>query len=123
MYNKINMEKYSKIILAVIMLGIVIWVWSSNWSKPETVVTTNQKSVDSLKTIITSYEQKQKVYDSTITNLSIEIVNLKKQIAQDDKSLIELKKKINEKTNNISKFTVLDISNFVSDRYRDSIGR
>tara|TARA_B110000503_G_scaffold143550_2_gene245733 strand:- start:927 stop:1277 length:351 start_codon:yes stop_codon:yes gene_type:complete len=115
------MEKYSKIILAVIMLGIVIWVWSSNWSKPETVVTTNQKSVDSLKTIITSYEQKQKVYDSTITNLSIEIVNLKKQIAQDDKSLIELKKKINEKTNNISKFTVLDISNFVSDRYRDSI--
>lgn len=121
MYNKINMEKYSKIILAVIMLGIVIWVWSSNWSKPETVVTTNQKSVDSLKTIITSYEQKQKVYDSTITNLSIEIVNLKKQIAQDDKSLIELKKKINEKTNNISKFTVLDISNFVSDRYRDSI--
>ena len=103
------------------MLGIVIWVWSSNWSKPETVVTTNQKSVDSLKTIITSYEQKQKVYDSTITNLSIEIVNLKKQIAQDDKSLIELKKKINEKTNNISKFTVLDISNFVSDRYRDSI--
>jgi len=116
------MKEYSKIMLGVIILVGAIWIWRLNQSiLPESTVVTNQKSVDSLKIVIGSYEHKQKTYDSTITNLSIKIVNLKKQIAQDDKSLIELKKKINEKTNSIGKFTTVDIADFLSDRYRDSI--
>ena len=58
---------------------------------PETVVVENQKAVDSLKTIIASYEQKQKAYDSTVSTLNTKIANLKNQIAQDDKSITELK--------------------------------
>lgn len=118
------MEKYSKVIGTIIILIILIWFYLPKFNtSSETTIIENQKSVDSLKNVIASYEQKQKTYDSTIIDLKIKIIELKKQIAQDDKSLIELKKKINEKTNNVGKFTVLDISNFLSDRYRDSIGR
>jgi len=116
------MKEYIKIILVVIVLVGIVWIWRLNWFlSPEPVVVTNQKIVDSLEIVINSYEYKQKTDDSTITNLNIEIVNLKKQIAQDDKKLAELKKKIDEKTNNVSNFTISDITNFVSDRYRDSI--
>jgi hypothetical protein len=130
------MKKYAKIIWTVITLVVLVWVWpfdwphlpKFNWPKsspppPETIVVTNQKEVDSLKTIIAGYEHKQKVYDSTITNLNTKIANLKDQIAQDDKTLTELKKKTNEKTNNVGKFTTFDVTNFLSNRYRDSIGR
>jgi hypothetical protein len=116
------MKEYIKIILVVIVLVGVGWIWRLNWFiSPEPIVVTNQKIVDSLEVIIKGYEYKQKAYDSVLTNLNIRIVDLKEQIAQDDKLLIELKKKNNEKTNSISKFTTVDISNFVSDRYRDSI--
>ena len=103
------MKKYAKIIWTVITLVVLVWVWPFDWphlpkfnwpkseTPPETIVVTNQKEVDSLKTIIAGYEHKQKVYDSTITNLNTKIANLKDQIAQDDKSLTELKKKNNEK--------------------------
>ena len=124
------MSKYTKITWAVITLVVLIWVWPFDWPKfnwpkfkspSETVVVENQKAVDSLKIVIAGYEQKQKVYDSTITNLNTKIGDLKYQIAQDDKKLIELKKKTNEKINNVSQFTTFDITNFLSDRYRDSI--
>ena len=129
------MKKYSKIAWTVITLVVVVWVWPFDWphlpkfnwpkseTPPETIVVTNQKVVDSLKTVIANYEHKQKVYDSTITNLNTKIADLKVQIAQDDKTLTELKKKTNEKTNNVSKFTTFDVTNFLSNRYRDSIGR
>ena len=129
------MKKYSKIAWTVITLVVVIWVWpfdwphlpKFNWPKseipPETVVVENTKAVDSLKTVIAGYERKQKSYDSTISSLNTKITNLREQIAQDDKSLTELKKKTNEKTNNVGKFTTFDVSNFLSNRYRDSIGR
>jgi hypothetical protein len=116
------MKEYIKIILVVIVLVGAIWIWRLNWFvSPEPTVVTNQKIVDSLEAIIKGYEYKQKAYDSTLTNLNIRIVDLKEQIAQDDKLIIELKKKNNEKANSISKFTTVDIANFVSDRYRDSI--
>jgi hypothetical protein len=116
------MKEYIKVILVVIVLVGAIWIWRLNWFvSPEPIVVTNQKIVDSLEVIIKGYEYKQKAYDSTLTNLNIKIVDLKEQIAQDDKLIIELKKKNNEKANSISKFTTVDISNFVSDRYRDSI--
>ena len=116
------MKEYNKVILVVIVLVGVGWIWRFNQSiSPEPTVVTNQKIVDSLEVIIKGYEYKQKVYDSTLTNLNIRIVDLKEQIAQDDKLLIELKKKNNEKTNSVSNFTISDITNFVSDRYRDSI--
>ena len=129
------MKKYSKIAWTVITLVVVVWVWPFDWphlpkfnwpkseTPPETIVVTNQKVVDSLKTVIANYEHKQKTYDSTITNLNTKIANLKDQIAQDDKTLTELKKKNNEKTNNVGKFTTFDVTNFLSNRYRDSIGR
>ncbi len=129
------MKKYSKIAWTVITLVVVVWVWPFDWphlpkfnwpkseTPPETIVVTNQKVVDSLKTVIANYEHKQKTYDSTITNLNTKIADLKVQIAQDDKTLTELKKKNNEKTNNVGKFTTFDVTNFLSNRYRDSIGR
>jgi len=129
------MKKYAKIAWTVVTIVVLIWVWPFDWphlpkfnwpkseTPPETIVVTNQKAVDSLKTIIASYELKQKVYDSTVTSLNSRIANLKDQINQDDKSLTELKKKTNEKTNNVGKFTTFDVSNFLSNRYRDSIGR
>ena len=129
------MKKYAKIIWTVITLVVLVWVWPFDWphlpkfnwpkseTPPETIVVTNQKVVDSLKTVIANYEHKQKVYDSTITNLNTKIADLKVQIAQDDKTLTELKKKNNEKTNNVGKFTTFDVTNFLSNRYRDSIGR
>ena len=129
------MKKYTKIAWIAITLVVVIWVWPFDWphlpkfnwpkseTPPETVVVENQKAVDSLKTIIASYEQKQKTYDSTVSTLNTKIANLKNQIAQDDKSITELKNKTNEKANNVGKFTTFDVSNFLSNRYRDSIGR
>jgi hypothetical protein len=129
------MKKYAKIAWTVVTIVVLIWVWPFDWphlpkfnwpkseTPPETIVVTNQKAVDSLKTIIAGYELKQKAYDSTVTSLNSRIANLKDQITQDDKSLTELKKKTNEKTNNVGKFTTFDVSNFLSNRYRDSIGR
>jgi uncharacterized coiled-coil protein SlyX len=129
------MSKYAKATWVAITLIVMIWVWPFDWphlpkfnwtkSEPpfETIVVTNQKIVDSLKTVIIEHEYKQKMYDSTITNLNTKVTNLKIQIEQDNKSLTELKKKNNEKTNNVGKFTTGDISNFLSNRYRDSIGR
>ena len=129
------MKKYAKIVWAIITLVVVIWVWPFNWPKipnihwpkseepPTQIVVTNQQAVDSLKRIIVGYEQLQKEHDRKIDSLNGRLTILKEQIAIDETKIAELKKQTNEKVNNIGKFTTFDISNFLSNRYRDSIGR
>jgi predicted nuclease with TOPRIM domain len=66
-------------------------------------------------------EKMQAYYDTEITRLSDSISVLNGMIESNETQLQYLKSKRNEKTNNISKFSTVDISKFVSDFYKDSI--
>lgn len=118
---------YKTLILVVVLLvvGLVTWQVGCN-SKPQVpkeLKSTDayNKTVDSLKTLIADQVAVQQSYDMQISQLNDSIVVLNKVIKKNELSLTKIKARKNEKVAAISKYSSLDITKFLSDRYKDSI--
>jgi TolA-binding protein len=118
---------YKNLIAIVILLvvGLVFWQIGCN-SKPQVPKEpkTNaayNKTVDSLKSLIADQVAVQQSYDMQISQLNDSIMILNEVIRKNELSLTKIKARKNEKVAAISKYSSLDITKFLSDRYKDSI--
>jgi TolA-binding protein len=118
---------YKTLILVVVLLvvGLVTWQIGCN-SKPQVPkepksTAAYNKTVDSLKSLIADQVAVQQSYDMQISQLNDSIVVLNEVIRKNELSLTKIKTRRNEKVTAVSKFSSLDITKFLSERYKDSI--
>jgi hypothetical protein len=118
---------YKNLIAIVILLvvGLVFWQIGCNSKphvpkEPKTDAAYN-KAVDSLKSLIADQVAVQQSYDMQISQLNDSIVVLNTIIEKNKLTINQIKARKNEKVAAISKYSSLDITKFLSDRYKDSI--
>lgn len=117
---------YKTLILVVVLLvvGLITWQIGCN-SKPKVekpkTDTVYLKAVDSLKTLIANQEAIRQNYDVQITQLNDSIVVLNTIIEKNKLTINQIKARKNEKTIAVSKYSSIDITKFLSNRYKDSI--
>jgi len=117
---------YKTLIVIVVLLiaGLVFWQVGCNKpqvpKEPKTDAAYN-KTVDSLKSLIADQVAVQQSYDMQISQLNDSIVVLNEVIRKNELSLTKIKTRRNEKVTAVSKFSSLDITKFLSERYKDSI--
>lgn len=112
-------------VVILLVIGLVFWQVGCN-SKPEVQkepksTAIYNKTVDSLKTLIANQETVRQNYDVQVSQLNDSIVVLNEVIRKNELSLTKIKTRRNEKVTAVSKFSSLDITKFLSERYKDSI--
>lgn len=73
------------------------------------------------KNALENNKQLQAKMDSTVLALTDSIVILNGMIDTRNNQIQTLKNKRNEKTNNIAKFSTIDLTKFISNFYKDSV--
>ena len=114
--------KKQLLILGALVISISVIGWVYYQKKKNTIIynDTTSAQVDYKNAI----EQNQKIQaekDSTINALTDSIIVLNAMVSTKNTQIQNLKNKRNEKTNNISKFSTIDLSKFLSDFYKDSV--
>lgn len=111
-------------IVVLLVVGLVFWQVGCN-SKPKVespkTDAVYNKTVDSLKSLIADQVAVQQHYDMQISQLNDSIVVLNNIITKNQLTINQIKAKRNEKVTAVSKFSSLDITKFLSERYKDSI--
>ena len=114
--------KKQLLILGALVISISVIGWVYYQKKKNTIIynDTTSAQVDYKNAI----EQNQKIQaekDSTINALTDSIIVLNAMVSTKNTQIQNLKNKRNEKTNNIAKFSTIDLSKFLSDFYKDSV--
>lgn len=113
-------------VAVLLVVGLVTWQIGCNskpkvqQKEPKTDAVYN-KTVDSLKSLIADQVAVQQSYDMQISQLNDSIVVLNTIIEKNQLTINQIKARKNEKVAAVSKFSSLDITKFLSDRYKDSI--
>ncbi len=114
------------IVIVLLVVGLVTWQIGCNskpkvhQEEPKTDAVYN-KTVDSLKNLIADQVAVQQSYDMQISQLNDSIVVLNTIIEKNQLTINQIKARKNEKVAAVSKYSSLDITKFLSDRYKDSI--
>lgn len=111
-------------LIGLLVIGVLLWYIGCNNPEPPQQPKTDavyNKTVDSLKNLIADQVAVQQHYDMQIKELNDSIYVLNAVIAQNNLTINQIKAKRNEKVTAVSKFSSLDITKFLSDRYKDSI--
>ena len=119
---------YKTLILVAVLLvvGLVTWQIGCNskpkvqQKEPKTDAVYN-KTVDSLKNLIADQVAVQQSYDMQISQLNDSIVVLNTIIEKNKLTINQIKARKNEKVAAVSKYSSIDITKFLSNRYKDSI--
>lgn len=102
------------------------WKWPGGGDKDPSISDiedANQRTVDSLKTIITGYETRQVELDARIEAYNDSIAELSLQIQQDRKDIQNLRNKANAQVTLASKYSTRDIYEFLADRYGETLSK
>ena len=99
--------------LIVIYVGI-LFIPTFNQSS----VTPYNKQIDSLKTLININNEKQKLLYVRVQNLKDSIVYIDSQLVNNQNRLNKLKKEYDDKINNIGKYSVTELTEFFTNRYK-----
>jgi hypothetical protein len=81
-------------------------------------VTPYNKQIDSLKTLININNERQKLLYVRVQNLKDSIVYIDSQLVINQNRLNKLKKEYDDKINNISKYSVNELTEFFTNRYK-----
>jgi hypothetical protein len=104
----------------VISISIIGWVYYK-MKTPSIIYNDNTVQQVDYKNAVEQNQKIQAEKDSTINALTDSITVLNEMVIAQNNILKTLKTKRNEKNNNISKFSTLDLSKFLSDFYKDSV--
>ena len=121
-------ETIIPILLIVLVLGLGV-SWSFGWIKipilesgkvdeNEQLIESNQLKIDSLRTVINNLQTNQKVYDSTFVRLKDSISVISTQLTVNQSKIKDLRKKYNEKVDNVSGYSSDQLEEFLSGRYK-----
>lgn len=114
--------KKQLLILGALVLSISVIGWVYYQKKKNTVIYNDTTSAQiDYKNAIEQNKKLQAEKDSTINALTDSIIVLNAMVSTKNTQIQNLKNKRNEKTNNISKFSTIDLSKFISDFYKDSV--
>lgn len=114
--------KKQLLILGALVLSIAVIGWVYYQRKKNTVIYNDTTSAQiDYKNAIEQNKKIQAEKDSTINALTDSIIVLNAMVSTKNTQIQNLKNKRNEKTNNISKFSTIDLSKFISDFYKDSV--
>lgn len=87
-------------------------------STQDSVITSNNLKLDSLRNVIKGLESNQARYDSSIARLQDSLVVLNSQIAVNENKIKDIRKKYNEKVNGVSNYSSNQLEEFLSGRYK-----
>ena len=114
--------KKQLLIIGALVVSISIIGWVYYQKKKNTIVYNDTTSIQvDYKNAIEQNQKIQAEKDSTINALTDSIAVLNEMVIAQNNTLKTLKTKRNEKTNNIAKFSTMDLSKFLSDFYKDSV--
>lgn len=114
--------KKQLLILGALVLSIAVIGWVYYQRKKNTVIYNDTTSAQiDYKNAVEQNKKIQAEKDSTINALTDSIIVLNAMVSTKNTQIQNLKNKRNEKTNNISKFSTIDLSKFISDFYKDSV--
>ena len=119
--NKTNLIWVVIILAGAVILwnmGILSFPDNEKISEQDAVIEQNTAKIDSLRGVITGLEANQLKYDATIASLKDSLVTLNTQIDNNESKIKDLKKKYNEKVNNISSYSSNQLEDFLTDRYK-----
>jgi hypothetical protein len=104
----------------VIFISIIGWVYYK-MKTPSIVYKDTTVAQLEYKNVVEQNQKIQAEKDSTINALTDSIVLLNEMVTIQSNILKTLKTKRNEKTNNIAKYSTLDLNKFLSNFYKDSV--
>lgn len=114
--------KKQLLILGALILSISVIGWVYYQKKKNTVIYNDTTSAQiDYKNAIEQNKKIQAEKDSTINALTDSIIVLNAMVSTKNTQIQNLKNKRNEKTNNIAKFSTIDLTKFLSDFYKDSV--
>lgn len=111
-------------LVGLLLIGVLLWYVGCNNPEPPQQPKTDavyNKTVDSLKALIADQVAVQQHYDMQISQLTDSIVVLNNIIQKNQLTINQIKARRNEKVTAVSKYSSLDITKFLSERYKDSI--
>ena len=123
------MANVMKWLVPIIIVVFLIVSWQLNFitipgiggdkvSHQDSIITANTAEIDSLREVIGTLESNQKVYDSTITRLNDSILVISSQLTVNQSKIKDLRKKYNEKVDNVSSYSSDQLEEFLSGRYK-----
>lgn len=114
--------KKQLLILGALVLSIAVIGWVYYQKKKDTVIYNDTTSAQiDYKNAIEQNKKVQAEKDSTINALTDSIIVLNAMVSTKNTQIQNLKNKRNEKTNNIAKFSTIDLTKFISEFYKDSV--
>jgi uncharacterized protein HemX len=114
--------KKQLLILGALVLSISVIGWVYYQKKKNTVIYNDTTSAQiDYKNAIEQNKKIQAEKDSTINALTDSIIVLNAMVSTKNTQIQNLKNKRNEKTNDIAKFSTIDITKFISEFYKDSV--
>jgi uncharacterized protein HemX len=114
--------KKQLLILGALVLSISVIGWVYYQKKKNTVIYNDTTSAQiDYKNAIEQNKKIQAEKDSTINALTDSIIVLNAMVSTKNTQIQNLKNKRNEKTNDIAKFSTIDITKFISNFYKDSV--
>ena len=114
--------KKQLLILGALVLSITVIGWVYYQKKKNTIVYNDTTSAQiEYKNAIEQNKKLQAEKDSTINALTDSIIVLNAMVSTKNTQIQNLKNKRNEKTNDIAKFSTIDITKFITNFYKDSV--
>jgi uncharacterized protein HemX len=114
--------KKQLLILGALVLSISVIGWVYYQKKKNTIIYNDTTSAQiEYKNAIEQNKKIQAEKDSTINALTDSIIVLNAMVSTKNTQIQNLKNKRNEKTNDIAKFSTIDITKFITNFYKDSV--
>jgi uncharacterized protein HemX len=114
--------KKQLLILGALVLSISVIGWVFYQKNKKTIIYNDTTSAQiEYKNAIEQNKKLQAEKDSTINALTDSIIVLNAMVSTKNTQIQNLKNKRNEKTNNIAKFSTIDLSKFITNFYKDSV--
>jgi len=116
------------IVLALVVVALVA-AWSFGFinipafqggkiSTQDSIITSNNLKLDSLRNVIKDLESNQAIYDSSISRLQDSVAVLNTQLVINEGKIKDIRKKYNEKVNGVSNYSSNQLEEFLSGRYK-----
>jgi hypothetical protein len=104
----------------VVSMSIIGWLY---YQKKKNTYIYNDTTIAQLEytNAVEKNKELQAQMDSTIAVLTDSIIVLSEMVETKNNQIQTLKNKRNEKNNNIAKFSAIDLTNFLSNFYKDSV--
>jgi uncharacterized protein HemX len=115
--------KKQLLIIGALVVSISIIGWLYYQKKKKNTYVYNDTTIAQVEytNAVAKNKELQAQMDSTIAVLNDSIIALNEMVNTKTNQIQTLKNKRNEKNNNIAKFSAIDLTNFLSNFYKDSV--